>query len=284
MVDDGILKFPSVLERSPLSLGWPLTVAHGSAPSLHKHGSSMASNDGGSSDRQRVAQQRLRIITGHLQRSEDGDQTIVAAECKAQQSKSDVSGEGKTVPRRRYWAGMERRRIRGLQPLVSLSSLLIDTVANWYMWKDLPATSTDVLVSTFFYWWRNGTRLKTGLVSLLANVSELTLRVTCTFISNRKGAASCLRMVRVTVVKLANCGWEAVSLFHSLSSFMIWTGLTFPIGLNSCLGRAWFWNLIRDFTFSFKESLAACTVAPNIYPQQFWFSISTPFGDRQFLF
>lgn len=197
------MKFPSVHERSALSLGWPLTVAHGSAPSLHKHGSSMASNGGGSSDRQRVAQQRLRIITGHLQRSEDGDQTIVAAECKAQQSKSDVSGEGKTVPRRRYWSGME--------PLVSLSSLLIDTVANWYMWRDLPATSTDVLVSTFFYWWRNGTRLKTGLVSLLANVSELTHRVTCTFISNGKGAASCLRMVRFTLVKLANCGWEAVS-------------------------------------------------------------------------
>lgn len=95
----------------------------------------MASNGGGgSSDRQRVAQQRLKIITGHLHRSEDGDQTVVAAECKAQPSKSDASGEGKTVPRRRYWAVMERRRIRGrggLQSsLVSLSWRLIDTVAN----------------------------------------------------------------------------------------------------------------------------------------------------------
>lgn len=107
-------KNPSSRERSALSLGWPLSVAHGSAPSPHKHGSSMASDDGGSSsDRQRVAQQRLKIITGHLQRSEGGDQAIVASECKAQPSKNDVSGEGKTVPRRRYWAGMERRRSLG---------------------------------------------------------------------------------------------------------------------------------------------------------------------------
>lgn len=69
----------------------------------------MASNGGSSSDRQRVAQQRLKIITGHLRRSEDGDSAIVASECKAQLSKRDVSGDGKTVPRRRYWAVMERR-------------------------------------------------------------------------------------------------------------------------------------------------------------------------------
>lgn len=111
------MMFPTGCERSALSLRWPLTAALGSAPSLHKHGSSMASNSsgGGSSDRQRIAQQRLRIIAGHLQRSEDGDSTILAAECKAQGSKTDVSGEGKTVPRRRYKAVMERWT--GVQPL-----------------------------------------------------------------------------------------------------------------------------------------------------------------------
>lgn len=74
----------------------------GSAPSFHKHGSSMASNSsGGSPDRQRMAQQRLRIIAGHLQRPVDGDSTILAADCKAQGSKPDASSEGRTVPRRR---------------------------------------------------------------------------------------------------------------------------------------------------------------------------------------
>ncbi len=70
----------------------------------------MASNSsgGGSSDRQLIAQQRLRIIAGHLQRPVDGDSTVLAAECKAQGSKTDVSSEGKTVPRRRYKAVMER--------------------------------------------------------------------------------------------------------------------------------------------------------------------------------
>lgn len=75
---------------------------HGSAPSLHKHGSSMAANSSGSSDRERIAQQRLRIIAGHLQRSETSESAISAAECKAQRSKTDVSSDGKTVPRRRY--------------------------------------------------------------------------------------------------------------------------------------------------------------------------------------
>ncbi|KAG7227608.1 hypothetical protein INR49_005423 [Caranx melampygus] len=62
----------------------------------------MASNSsGGSSDKQRVAQQRLRIIAGHLQRPVDGDSAILAAECKAQESKPEASREEKTVPRRR---------------------------------------------------------------------------------------------------------------------------------------------------------------------------------------
>ncbi|XP_026231630.1 alkyldihydroxyacetonephosphate synthase, peroxisomal [Anabas testudineus] len=62
----------------------------------------MASNSsGGSPDRQRIAQQRLRRIAGHLQRPVDGDSTIVAAECKAQGGKPDASSEGRTVPRRR---------------------------------------------------------------------------------------------------------------------------------------------------------------------------------------
>ena len=70
----------------------------------------MASNSsgGGSSDRQRIAQQRLRIIAGHLQGPLDGDSAILAADCKAQGSKTDVSREGKTMPRRRYKAVMER--------------------------------------------------------------------------------------------------------------------------------------------------------------------------------
>lgn len=63
----------------------------------------MASNSsGGGSDRQRIAQQRLRIIAGHLQRPVDDDCTVLAAECKGQSNKPDASSEGKTVPRRRY--------------------------------------------------------------------------------------------------------------------------------------------------------------------------------------
>ncbi|TNN60365.1 Alkyldihydroxyacetonephosphate synthase, peroxisomal [Liparis tanakae] len=65
----------------------------------------MASNGsgggGGGSDRQRIAQQRLRIIAGHLRRPEDVDSTILAAECKAQDPKTDVSSGRRTVPRRR---------------------------------------------------------------------------------------------------------------------------------------------------------------------------------------
>ncbi|XP_019129756.2 alkyldihydroxyacetonephosphate synthase, peroxisomal [Larimichthys crocea] len=69
----------------------------------------MASNSGSSSssDRQRIAQQRLRIIAGHLQSSEDGDSSstvLLAAECKAQESQKTAgcSGEEKTVPRKRH--------------------------------------------------------------------------------------------------------------------------------------------------------------------------------------
>ncbi|TKS67179.1 Alkyldihydroxyacetonephosphate synthase, peroxisomal [Collichthys lucidus] len=69
----------------------------------------MATNSGSSSssDRQRIAQQRLRIIAGHLQRPEDGDSSstvLLAAECKAQESQKTAgcSGEAKTVPRKRH--------------------------------------------------------------------------------------------------------------------------------------------------------------------------------------
>uniref|UniRef100_A0AAX7TGM9 Alkylglycerone-phosphate synthase n=1 Tax=Astatotilapia calliptera TaxID=8154 RepID=A0AAX7TGM9_ASTCA len=70
---------------------------------LYKHGSSMASNSSGSdsSDRQRIAQQRLSVIAGHLQRPVEGNSGILAAECKAQGDKLDVSSERRTVPRRR---------------------------------------------------------------------------------------------------------------------------------------------------------------------------------------
>lgn len=55
----------------------------------------------GSSGREKIAQQRLKIIAGHLQKSESA---VSAAECKAQRSNTDVSGDEKTVPRRRYEA------------------------------------------------------------------------------------------------------------------------------------------------------------------------------------
>ncbi|KAE8299294.1 Alkyldihydroxyacetonephosphate synthase, peroxisomal [Larimichthys crocea] len=61
------------------------------------------SGSSSSSDRQRIAQQRLRIIAGHLQRSEDGDSSstvLLAAECKAQESQK--TAEEKTVPRKRH--------------------------------------------------------------------------------------------------------------------------------------------------------------------------------------
>ncbi|XP_003447343.1 alkyldihydroxyacetonephosphate synthase, peroxisomal [Oreochromis niloticus] len=63
----------------------------------------MASNSSGSdsSDRQRIAQQRLSVIAGHLQRPVEGNSGILAAECKAQGDKLDVSSERRTVPRRR---------------------------------------------------------------------------------------------------------------------------------------------------------------------------------------
>lgn len=61
----------------------------------------MAANSSGISDREKIAQQRLKIIAGHLQKSESA---VSAAECKAKRSNTDVSGEGKTVPRRRYEA------------------------------------------------------------------------------------------------------------------------------------------------------------------------------------
>lgn len=68
----------------------------------------MASSGNGSSDRQRIAQQRLKIIAGHLRGSGDGGSTILAAECKAQASRTDGHSEQKTVPRRRYKDVMER--------------------------------------------------------------------------------------------------------------------------------------------------------------------------------
>lgn len=85
---------------------------------LYKHGSSMASNSSGSdsSDRQRIAQQRLSVIAGHLQKPVEGNSGILAAECKAQGDKLDVSSERRTVPRRRYEAVMERWT-RGAYPL-----------------------------------------------------------------------------------------------------------------------------------------------------------------------
>lgn len=77
----------------------------------------MAANSSGSSDREKIAQQRLKIIAGHLQKSESA---ISAAECKAQRSNTDVSGEGKTVPRRRYEAldtGLKESNVFGFSYL-----------------------------------------------------------------------------------------------------------------------------------------------------------------------
>lgn len=78
----------------------------------------MAANSSGSSDRGKIAQQRLKIIAGHLQKSEPA---ISAEECKAQRSNADVSGEGKTVPRRRYEAldtgGLKESNVFGFRYL-----------------------------------------------------------------------------------------------------------------------------------------------------------------------
>lgn len=67
----------------------------------------MASNSSGSGSQGR-APQRLRIIAGHLQRPVDVDATVSAAECKAQGGEADVASDGKSVPKRRYKAVMER--------------------------------------------------------------------------------------------------------------------------------------------------------------------------------
>ncbi|KAA8588120.1 hypothetical protein FQN60_001314 [Etheostoma spectabile] len=114
----------------------------------HKHGSGMASNSsvGGSSDRQRIAQQRLRIIAGHLQGPVDNDSTILAAECKAQSSKTDVSSERKTVPRRRQeilkwngWGYSDTRFLfnkKGQAEFTGkryrLSGMIIPALQNWF--------------------------------------------------------------------------------------------------------------------------------------------------------
>ncbi|XP_061648310.1 alkyldihydroxyacetonephosphate synthase, peroxisomal isoform X2 [Phyllopteryx taeniolatus] len=83
---------------------FPSSLYASSALSRHKHGSSMASDSGsgGGSDNQRVAQQRLTIIAGHLRATADSGSAIVAAECKAQGAEADVFGqETRTIPRRR---------------------------------------------------------------------------------------------------------------------------------------------------------------------------------------
>ncbi|XP_046902739.1 alkyldihydroxyacetonephosphate synthase, peroxisomal isoform X1 [Hypomesus transpacificus] len=60
-----------------------------------------SSSSGGSSEVQRIAQQRLRIIAGHLQRPAYDESGIVAMECKAEEIRSDVANTQKTLPRRR---------------------------------------------------------------------------------------------------------------------------------------------------------------------------------------
>lgn len=59
----------------------------------------MASNSN-SSERQRIAQQRLRIIAAHLHKHEDGDSGIIAKECKIDATGSTEENKG-TVPRKR---------------------------------------------------------------------------------------------------------------------------------------------------------------------------------------
>ncbi|KAM8856836.1 alkyldihydroxyacetonephosphate synthase, peroxisomal [Synchiropus picturatus] len=65
----------------------------------------MASGGGSSSgvlpDRQRIAQQRLGITTGHVPRTNEDDTTVAAVECKAQGSHPETTNEQNTVPRRR---------------------------------------------------------------------------------------------------------------------------------------------------------------------------------------
>ncbi|XP_071197666.1 alkyldihydroxyacetonephosphate synthase, peroxisomal-like isoform X2 [Salvelinus alpinus] len=59
----------------------------------------MASNSN-SSERQRIAQQRLRIIAAHLHKHEDGNSGIIAKECKIDATGSTEENKG-TVPRKR---------------------------------------------------------------------------------------------------------------------------------------------------------------------------------------
>ncbi|CAG09989.1 unnamed protein product [Tetraodon nigroviridis] len=106
----------------------------------------MAANSSGSSDRERIAQQRLRIIAGHLQRSETSESAISAAECKAQRSKTDVFSDGKTVPRRRQeimkWNGWgysdsrfffnKKGQAEFTGKRYRLSGLLIPGLKDWF--------------------------------------------------------------------------------------------------------------------------------------------------------
>uniref|UniRef100_H3DHT8 Alkylglycerone-phosphate synthase n=1 Tax=Tetraodon nigroviridis TaxID=99883 RepID=H3DHT8_TETNG len=103
-------------------------------------------NSSGSSDRERIAQQRLRIIAGHLQRSETSESAISAAECKAQRSKTDVFSDGKTVPRRRQeimkWNGWgysdsrfffnKKGQAEFTGKRYRLSGLLIPGLKDWF--------------------------------------------------------------------------------------------------------------------------------------------------------
>uniref|UniRef100_A0A674MXT0 Alkylglycerone-phosphate synthase n=1 Tax=Takifugu rubripes TaxID=31033 RepID=A0A674MXT0_TAKRU len=97
----------------------------------------------GSSDREKIAQQRLKIIAGHLQKSESA---VSAAECKAQRSNTDVSGDEKTVPRRRQeimkWNGWgysdsrfffnKKGQAEFTGKRYRLSGLLIPGLKDWF--------------------------------------------------------------------------------------------------------------------------------------------------------
>uniref|UniRef100_A0AAQ5ZEE6 Alkylglycerone-phosphate synthase n=1 Tax=Amphiprion ocellaris TaxID=80972 RepID=A0AAQ5ZEE6_AMPOC len=131
----------------------------------------MASNSsgGGSSDRQRIARQRLSRIAGHLQRPADGSSAIVAAECKAHGSQADVPGEEKTVPRRRQeimkwngWGYSDSRFFfnkKGQAEFTGrryrLSGLIIPGLKDWFestfgasLQHKTPATVSPILNSS----------------------------------------------------------------------------------------------------------------------------------------
>uniref|UniRef100_A0A673MJY0 Alkylglycerone-phosphate synthase n=1 Tax=Sinocyclocheilus rhinocerous TaxID=307959 RepID=A0A673MJY0_9TELE len=131
-----------------------------------KHGSSMASNSSSS-----TAQQRLRIIAGHLQkRPEDEHPSVAAQECKAETSRSNPSS-ATPVPKRRQeimkwngWGYSDSRFLfnkKGQAEFTGkryrLSGLILPSLKDWFegtfganLQHKSPATVSEVLSESLF--------------------------------------------------------------------------------------------------------------------------------------